>query len=173
MARETLLILAFLATACGGSAEPAADEPVAAPAASNSAPAAGAQSLTETAANSMPTGFDTAAARGERPLLREVYGWNGTGRDPFRPLRATATGGPELPDLTLLSVIYQSSDPSRSVAVFKDVGNDKRYSVSPGDRIGRIRVASIGTGTATLSINDFGTTRTQTYALRQPMDVNQ
>ncbi|HET9064504.1 MAG TPA: hypothetical protein VFN22_01625 [Gemmatimonadales bacterium] len=172
MVRETLLILMLGLAACGGTEE----EPgqfVVVP--DSSAPAPGAATPAEMAATSaMPTGFDTVAARGERPLLRESYGWSGGGRDPFRPLLTLALSGPDLVDLSLVSVIYQRSDPSRSMAIFRDNGSGKRYTVSPGDRIpkgGKLLVASISTGTATLRMNDFGTTREQTYTIRQTLDV--
>ncbi len=167
MAPERLMLLTLLAIGCGGGVveDPAADR---LPVPDHSARTAAA----ELPSGALATGFDTAAARGERPLLREVYAWTGGGRDPFRPLASVATSGPELPDLQLLSVIYQQTDPTRSVAVFKDIGNGRRYTVSPGDRIGgRVVVASITTGGATLRMNDFGTTREQTYSVRQPMDM--
>jgi hypothetical protein len=72
----------------------------------------------------------------------------------------------------LTSVLFQPSDPSRSVAIFRDAGNNKRYTVGPGDRIGRLSVVSIGEGTATLRMNDFGTYRDQTYSLRRSEDGN-
>jgi hypothetical protein len=172
MARERMLVLALLVIGCGGGDEPpgqviAADPAPTAPAVDKSQPPGAV-----VVSGALATGFDTVAARGERPLLREVYGWSGGGRDPFRPLLTTVTSGPELPDLQLLSVIYQQSNPARSVAVFKDSGNNRRYTVSPGDRIGgRIVVVSISTGGATLRMNDFGTTREQTFEVRQPMDM--
>ena len=101
-----------------------------------------------------------------------MYGWRGGGRDPFRPLVTQQAGGPELVDLALTSVLYQSSDPSRSVAIFRDTGNNQRYTVGVGDRIGRLSVVAITNGTATLRMNDFGTYRDQTYSLRRSEDGN-
>ncbi len=165
-----LLLLGLLLVACGGAEDPAVadpgsgiEEPV------NPPPAAAATTLDTTTA----IAFDTAAAAGERPLLREVYYWRGGGRDPFRPLMVAEAGGPELVDLTLTSVVYQPSDPSRSVAIFRDEGNGRRYTVGPGDRIGRLTVISIRDGAATLRMNDFGTYREQTYSLRRSEDGNQ
>jgi hypothetical protein len=155
--------LIVLAVACGGTADEATP-PAAAP------PAATPAALVEVAANppTEPATFDTAAAGGERPLLREVYSWRGTARDPFRALVTTEQGGPELADMLLSMVIYQPDDPSRSVAVFRQAGNSDRHTVRPGDRIGRLYVASIEPGMATLTMNDFGTVRRQTYQLRRP-----
>lgn len=165
-----LLLLGLALAACGGGAEPEAapppdvDDVPAAPAAAAGAPAGPVV---------VQVAFDTAAARGERPLLREVYYWRGSGRDPFRPLMVAESGGPELVDLTLTSVVYQPSDPTRSVAIFRDGGNGKRYTVGPGDRIGRLYVVSIRDGVATLRMNDFGTYRDQTYSLRRSEDGTQ
>ncbi|HRP08446.1 MAG TPA: hypothetical protein PLL69_08155, partial [Gemmatimonadales bacterium] len=147
------LAAALLLIACGGG-DPAADTAAADPLAEDetaAAPAPGGNAPVEVAM-AQPA-FDTAAARGERPLLREVYAWRGGVRDPFRPLMSMETGGPELTDMVLTSVLYQPRDPSRSVAIFRDNGNNKRYTVSPGDRIGRLAVVSIQEGRATLRLN--------------------
>lgn len=118
-----------------------------------------------------PVAFDTAAARGERPLLREVYRWESAPRDPFRPLFSLeSVGGPEMADLSLSSVIYQPSDPSRSIAIFQDRGSNRRYTVSTGQRIGRLTVVEINPGTAVLRMNDFGTIRDQTFHVRRSED---
>lgn len=163
------LLLGLLLTGCGGGAADATPEAGAiVPLEEPTAPVIATAADDSVAVVTAP--FDTAAARGERPLLREVYGWRGGGRDPFRPLVVAEAGGPELVDLMLTSVLYQPSDPSRSVAIFRDAGNNKRYTVGPGDRIGRLSVVSVGEGTATLRMNDFGTYRDQTYSLRRSED---
>jgi hypothetical protein len=163
-----ILMAAVILAGCGGgtSAEDAAlDSSLAAAGASAVANAAGDDSTAV-----VGIVFDTAAARGERPLLRETYDWRGGGRDPFRPLVIEEVGGPEMVDLILTSVVYQASNPSRSIAIFRDTGNNRRYTVSPGERIGRLYVVSIGEGTARLRMNDFGTVREQTYSLRRQED---
>lgn len=163
-----ILMAAVILAGCGGgtSAEDAAlDSSLAAAGASAVANAAGGDSTAV-----VGIVFDTAAARGERPLLRETYDWRGGGRDPFRPLVIEEVGGPEMVDLILTSVVYQASNPSRSIAIFRDTGNNRRYTVSPGERIGRLYVVSIGEGTARLRMNDFGTVREQTYSLRRQED---
>ena len=172
-AREALLMLALLVTACGGAPEDPGGQ-ILTPEQEAARAAAGdpSQPPAETTPVMMPTDFDTVAARGERPLIREAYSWGGAGRDPFRPLNTIERSGPELPDLTLVSVIYQRNDPSRSIAIFRDIGSNRRFTVSPGDRLGgKLVVAAISTGSATLRMNDFGTVREQTYTIRQPMDV--
>jgi hypothetical protein len=162
-----LLLLGLFLVGCGGGDEPAAETPVLTV---EDAPPPAAQPATPGQVAVVSEPFDTAAARGERPLLREVYDWRGGGRDPFRPLLVAQAGGPELVDLMLTSVLFQPSDPSRSVAIFRDAGNNKRYTVGPGDRIGRLTVVRISEGTATLRMNDFGTFRDQTYSLRRSED---
>lgn len=161
-----LLLAALLLIGCGGG-DPATDPATADAPAEDAASAATPQAAPDAAPGVAAEPFDTAAARGERPLLRETYGWRGSGRDPFRPLVVEQAGGPELVDLTLSSVIYQPTDRARSVAIFRDNGNNRRYTVGEGDRIGRLRVVSIEPGSATLSMNDFGATREQTYTLRR------
>lgn len=162
-----LLAGLLLVAACGGGAatdatvDPAVEDPAVAQAAADSVAALG----------PAPVAFDTAAARGERPLLREVYRWDAAPRDPFRPLfTAETVGGPEMADLVLSSVIYQPSDPSRSIAIFQDRGSSRRYTVSPGQRIGRLTVVEISPGTAVLRMNDFGTIRDQTFHVRRSED---
>ena len=61
--------------------------------------------------------------------------------------------------------------PANSVATFRDIGSTKRYNVSPGDRIGRLLVASVQATDVVLRMNDFGTVREQTYSLRKTEDA--
>lgn len=122
-----------------------------------------------------PTGqrhaFDTAAAGGLRPLVRETYHYAGEGsRDPFKPYVEQVERGPELPDLRLVALLYDDRDPGGSIATFRDIGNDHRYTVSPGQRIGRITVGTVTANTVKLRIDDFGTSREQTYMMRKPED---
>jgi hypothetical protein len=163
--RHTALALLMLATACAGGAPDEETTPDAVAVEDTITPPADG---VPPEFSQVPVSFDTAAARGERPLLREVYYWRGTARDPFRALFSVDQGGPELADLTLTSVIYQASDPSRSLAVFREIGNNDRHTVRQGDRIGRLYVATIAPDMATLTMNDFGTVRRQTYQLRRP-----
>lgn len=165
MAREASLVLAALLIGCGGGGDTAATPDTAAEA---GAPAAAATDTTPP--GPPPVAFDTAAARGERPLMRETYAWDPAPRDPFRPLFVMAGGGPELPDLVLTSVIQAPSDPDKSIAVFQDRGSNRRYTVSPGQRIGRLTVVDIAQSTVTLRMNDYGTIRDQTYHVRQSED---
>lgn len=169
MARDARLLAGLvLIAACGGAATDATTDP----AVDGAVPAdAAATQDSLAAAPVVGIAFDTAAARGERPLLREVYRWDAAPRDPFRPLfTAEASSGPEIGDLVLSSVIYQPSNPSRSIAVFQDRGSTRRFTVSPGQRIGRLTVVEISPGTAVLRMNDFGTIRDQTFHVRRSED---
>jgi hypothetical protein len=167
------LVLAALALACGGGAEEdAAADPAAAIEEGAAAPAP-APDATPAAAPAPTPVIDTAAAAGERPLLREVYSWQGGGRDPFRSMLTTSNTGPELPDLTLVAIIYDRGNPSNSLAMFRENGSNRRFSVGPGQNIGRLTVAAVRPNSATLRLNDFGTVREQTYSLRQTEDEAQ
>lgn len=114
--------------------------------------------------------IDTVAAAGMRPLVRETYTYEGSARDPFQPLVAPVELGPELADLRLVAILYDNRDPAGSLATFRDIGNDHRFTVAPGQRIGRITVVSVGRNNVKLREDEFGTARDQTYALRKPED---
>lgn len=161
MRREAvLMLLPLVLAACGG--EPGASvDPDAL--LDESAPATAAAAA-PAAPPSIPV--DTAAAAGERPLLRESFAYRGGGRDPFRSLVNLTVSGPEMPDLILVGVIYDVASPSQSVATFRETGSLRRHNVSPGQSIGRLYVASVLPTSATLRMNDFGAVREQTYSLR-------
>lgn len=112
--------------------------------------------------------IDTAAAAGMRPLVRETYQYQGSSHDPFQPMVVPVDHGPELADLRLVAILYDPTDDSGSLATFRDIGNDHRYTVAPGQRLGRIAVVSMTANTVKLREDDFGTPRDQTYALRKP-----
>jgi len=170
--RATLLVPVMLLVACGGGGG-TTTPPV--------TPAANPDSVTKdagtkaAAAKKLANGphhvFDTAAAGGARPLVRETYRYDAASvRDPFKPFVDQVERGPELPDLRLVALLFDAGNPGNSIATFRDIGNDHRYTVSPGQRIGRISVVSVTATTVKLRIDDFGTTREQTYAMRKPED---
>jgi hypothetical protein len=168
------LLLVGLVACGGGTVEPsaedsAADAALAATMAANAAKRTAASGGNPAAAALV---LDTAALAGNEPLLRETFGYDIASRDPFRAVITFETTGPELPDLRLVGVIYDERSPSNSVATFRDVGSNKRYNVRPGDRIGRLLVASVQPKDVTLRMNDFGTVREQTYSLRKTEDEN-
>lgn len=173
MPRKLLLLLG-LVTACGGGAKTAASDSVAAAITAESTTAvAKAAATADTAAAPAPVqtiALDTAALASDRPLLRETFGYDVTSRDPFRVVISADSRGPELPDLRLVGIIYDERSPANSVATFRDIGSKLRYNVRPGDRIGRILVASVQQTDVVLRMNDFGTVREQTYSLRKTED---
>lgn len=159
MTSKLVLGLALMLAACGGGADPAAT-PVAA--VSDSAKAKAAADSAAAAAPQLV--IDTAAAAGEKPLLRETYSWSGAGRDAFRPMLLADASGPELVDLSLFAIIYDASG-TNSIAMFRESGTTKPHRLRQGQNLGRIYVAAITPNSVTLRVNDFGTVREQTYTL--------
>lgn len=100
-------------------------------------------------------------------LRREVFSYRGGSRDPFESLLASALIGPELPDLTLVAVYVDHASPDRSVAVLRERVTGRRYSLHPGDRVGRISVAGIREQDVDFIVDDFGTQRRETLTLRK------
>jgi hypothetical protein len=163
MRRDLRLLGVLVLAACGGGAD-GVDETDAL-LAEDGAPTPDAETPAPVAAVPM-IAVDTLAASGQRPLLRESYSYQGGGRDPFRSVVNIAVSGPELPDLSLIGVIYDADNSRNSVATFRETGNNRRYNVSPGQSIGRLFVAEVQPTSATLRMNDFGVIREQTYSLR-------
>jgi hypothetical protein len=172
MRRKPLFLLALVTLAgCGGAAPVAKSaEEVKADSALAISTARRKAAVEAQAEKMRRLDVDTLAAAGERPLMRESYAYQGAERDPFRSVMATVQRGPELPDLRLTAIFYDDRDPGNSIGVFRDAGNNRRYDVHPGQRIGRIYVASVTRKDVTLRLDDFGTVREQTYSLRKPED---
>ena len=164
MHRDLRCLAVLLLAACGGGGD-GLDE-TEAMLAEEGAPASAAAAPAAPVAAAPMVAVDTLAASGQRPLLRESYSYRGGGRDPFRSVINVAVSGPELPDLSLVGVIYDPANARNSVATFRDAGSNRRYNVSPGQSIGRLFVADVSSTSATLRMNDFGVIREQTYSLR-------
>src|SRR5262249_12110916 len=94
------------------------------------------------------------------------FAYSGGSRDPFVSLLTTARTGPELPDLSLVGIYYDTRTPGNSVVVLRERITNKRYSVKMGDRLGRMRVTDVRPRTVTFSIDDFGTERQETLTLK-------
>ena len=166
--KHGILVAVLIAAACGGEAAPD-------PASTDSAIAAQKAVADSNAAKRKAkvasfAGVDTLAAAGERPLLRESFGYTGSGRDPFRSMISTASTGPALGDMLLIAVLYDEENARNSVAVFRENGSNRRHTVRPGERIGRLYVAGLTRVSATLRFDDYGTVREQTYSLRPTED---
>jgi hypothetical protein len=152
--------------ACGGGTPPAT------PATTTSTDSARTAAAPDTSSHGRRAPFDTLAAAGQRPLMRETYHYQGSVRDPFRAEVTIAQAGPELPDLKLIGIIYNADQPEKSIATFRETGSDRRYVWHPGDRFARITVVSMTRTDVTLSEDDFGVLRRQRYSLRKPEDAN-
>ena len=106
---------------------------------------------------------DTAAAA--TALVREVFAYEGGGRDPFLSLLKTGDIRPLLTDLKLVGVYYDGRYPVRSVAVMRDVTNNKIYRVKSGDIVGRLRVTTIRPREIVFTVQEFGFERQETLQL--------
>jgi hypothetical protein len=120
------------------------------------AQAAGADTSRDTTA-----GADTAALS----LVREVFSYQGGGRDPFISLLKSGDVRPLITDLKLVAVVYDDRYPARSVVVLRDITSGKRYRAKVGDLIGRLRVTQIRPRDVVFTVQEFGTERQQTLSL--------
>lgn len=97
---------------------------------------------------------------------REVFRYSREGRpDPFRSLLNNPELGMRFEDLVLLGVLYHP-DPARSVAVLSQTGSPRRVRARVGDRIGGIRIVSIGPRSVDVIVEEFGVARRETLELR-------
>jgi hypothetical protein len=155
------ILLLALSAGCGGG-----DEPAAGPAAA----------VEEGAGPARPEAPAPAGRRIDEsmipapgaPISRETYSYTGGARDPFESALDLTGSGPEFPDLDLVGIWYQERAPSASVAVLRDRLTGKRYTVREGERLGRMRIASIRVKDVTFTIDDYGTERQETLSIRKP-----
>jgi hypothetical protein len=113
-------------------------------------------------------GAAEAQALGDTAVVyeREVFEYSRAGRvDPFRSLLDDAELGVRLEDLALQGVMYDA-DASQSVAVLSRAGSTRPLRVRVGDRIGGIRVLTIGQRRVELLIEEFGVARRGTLELK-------
>jgi hypothetical protein len=113
---------------------------------------------------------DSVAAAQANELSREVFSYAGGARDPFESLLASASIGPELPDLSLVAIYIDHRDSDRSVAVLRERVSGKRYNLRAGDRLGRLRIAAIRDRDVDFIVDDFGSERRETLSLRRPLE---
>src|SRR5438477_654022 len=97
--------------------------------------------------------------------VREVYSYEGGGRDPFLSLLKSGDIRPLLSDLKLVGIYYDGRFTARSVAVLRDVTNNKIYRVKPGDIIGRLKVTSIRPREIVFTVQEFGFERQESLQL--------
>ncbi|MEO8450664.1 MAG: hypothetical protein ABI647_12770 [Gemmatimonadota bacterium] len=176
--RLTPMALAVILTACGGSeAEQPKKKAGLDPAAAVEEASAAANAPGKPNAPGVP-GKSPAGARAavkvaealpepDQALVRENFSYTGATRDPFHSLLTDSHTGPELPDLTLVAVYYDTRNPNLSVAVLRERVTNKRYSVHVGDHLGRLRVSDIRPKDVAFTIDDFGTQRQESLSLRK------
>ena len=104
---------------------------------------------------------DTGSPR----LVREVFAYEGGGRDPFLSLLKSGDIRPLLSDLKLVGVYYDGRYPARSVAVLRDVTSNKVYRAKPGDILGRLKVTTIRPREIVFTVQEFGFERQESLQL--------
>jgi hypothetical protein len=98
-------------------------------------------------------------------LIREVFAYEGGGRDPFMSLLKSGDVRPLISDLRLTTVVYDGRFASRSVAVLRDITNRRIYRVKTGDIIGRLKVTQIRPREVVFTVQEFGFERQETLSL--------
>jgi hypothetical protein len=98
-------------------------------------------------------------------LVREVFAYEGGGRDPFMSLLKSGDVRPLISDLKLTTVVYDGRLASRSVAVLRDITNRRIYRVKTGDIIGRLKVTQIRPREVVFTVQEFGFERQETLSL--------
>jgi len=116
--------------------------------------------------DSTPAPTPAAPARDtSTTLVREVFSYEGAGRDPFASLLRNGDVRPLMADLKLLAIYFDGQYPGRSVAVLRDITTQKRYEVKPGEILGRLKVAQIRPRDVTFTVQEFGFERQETLSL--------
>lgn len=108
---------------------------------------------------------DTAGDPKPTQLMREVFSYEGGGRDPFVSLLKSGDVRPLLSDMKLVSVLFDGRYPARSVAVLRDITNKRIYRAKTGDVLGRLRVTQIRPREVVFTVQEFGYERQETLAL--------
>jgi len=97
--------------------------------------------------------------------VREVFAYEGGGRDPFMSLLRSGDVRPLLSDLKLNSIVYDGQYPARSVVVMRDVTTKRIYRVKVGDIVGRLKVTQIRPREVVFTVQEFGFERQETLTL--------
>jgi len=98
-------------------------------------------------------------------LVREVFAYEGGGRDPFLSLLKSGDIRPLLTDLKLVGIYYDGRYPARSVAVLRDVTNNKVYRAKTGEILGRLKVTTIRPREIVFTVQEFGFERQESLQL--------
>ena len=145
------------AAACGGDEAPAAGAPAVEPPAPPVAEAAA----------------EEQAPAGQMQLVREVFSYQGSGRDPFASLLRSADIRPLIEDLRVTAINFDPRYPGGSVAVLRDTTLNQRYTVRVGDELGRMRVVDINADEVMVLIEEFGVERQMSIRLRRRQEETQ
>jgi hypothetical protein len=127
-------------------------------------------SLARVARDSVRT--DSLQQARETEVLRETFTYSGASRDPFVSLIDLPQEGPEFVNLQLVAIYQDLRYAGNSIAVVRDKGANKRYSVRVGDRIGRLKIAQIRQRDVVFTIEDLGFERQETLSLRRQEEQN-
>jgi hypothetical protein len=161
----------LLVAACGGAEEgPPAGQPAVEPPPPTGAAATAAGSDV-TAPAGAAAGQDTVATSLE--LSREVFSFRGSGRDPFVSLITSGDMRPLPRDLRVVGITFDPRYPQRSVAVLHDITDTRRFTVRPGDVIGRVRIVEVRTTEVIAVVQEFGVDRQVVLPLRRRQEASQ
>ncbi len=106
-------------------------------------------------------------------LVREVFSYRGSGRDPFVSLLKTGDVRPLIGDLRVTAINYDPRYPGGSVAVLRDTTVNQRYTVRVGDELGRLRVVEINPDEVMVTMEEFGVERQMALRLRRKREETQ
>jgi len=155
------LTAALLVAACGGAEEaPPAGQPAVEP-----PPPAGA------VADAVGGQEDTSGA--SLALAREVFSFRGSGRDPFVSLLKFGDVRPLPRDLRVVAITFDPRYPQRSVAVLHDITDMRRFTVRPGDVVGRVRIVEVRATEVIAVVQEFGVDRQVVLSLRRRQEASQ
>jgi hypothetical protein len=121
--------------------------------------------VTTAAAQQPAAPADSAVPPAAPSLVREVFAYEGAGRDPFMSLIRTGDVRPLISDVRLVAVYYDARYPARSVAVLRDITTSRIYRVKPGEIIGRLRTSQIRPREVVFTVQEFGYERQETLSL--------
>src|SRR5213596_3319877 len=116
----------------------------------------------DSAARDTAASADSARAT---TLSREVYAYEGGGRDPLLSLLRSGDIRPLLSDLRLVGIYYDGRYPARSVAVLREGTRSKVYRVKPGNIIGRLKATTIRPREIVFTVQEFGFERQESLQL--------
>jgi len=159
----TVLAAALVLAACGGEEAPVAGQPAVEPPPPTAAAGDSGAAMQG----------DSAESAGALDISREVFAYRGSGRDPFVSLLRFGDVRPLPQDLRVVGITYDPRYPQRSVAVLNDISQLKRYTVRPGDVVGRIRIVEVRATEVIAVVQEFGVDRQVVLPLRRRQEATQ